>query len=85
MSDDRKGVVSFPSGPRQDELIERVSGEADTDERLAGYVVLIIDHEQGMSFKFAVPSDRSDIDRMLGALDRIKVRLMQHGGELGGR
>lgn len=80
-----KNVVTFPNDSRADERIERVAKEADDDDEVCGYICLIVTKTDGMSFKFGVPNNGSQLDEMVGALERIKLRLMQYNGELDGR
>ena len=73
----KTALLSFPDGPREDEHIRRVAHEADTDGDLHGYVVMI-SSDDGVSFKFAVPTDGAALDQMIGALTRVQYRLMQY-------
>ena len=74
-----RDVATFPDDSRADERIERISHEADTDDTLVGYVVLAHGKDDWISFKFAVPTCPGALDRMVGALDRVRHRLIQYG------
>lgn len=76
--DDATRVAQFPDGPRDDERIERLSQAVDVDEEMQGYVLLLLCKDETMSFKFCVPGCPAAQDRMLGALDRIRHRLIQY-------
>ena len=75
---DPEKPISFPDGPSQDERIERIAKEADTDAEIKGYVTLIVTVDDGISFKFGVPESHSLTDEMIGALDRVRHRLIQY-------
>lgn len=77
-------VLLFPGEPKADERIDRLTKPLDKDEDVAAYVLLIVSNEGWSTFAFAVPNAHSEIDRMIGALDRVRHRLIQYSeGERG--
>ncbi len=71
-------VLPFPGEPVADERITRLTEPLDKDKDVAAYVLLLVSPEGWSTFAFAVPNNHSEIDRMIGTLDRVRHRLIQY-------